>query len=389
MIQQSSDNERINILLVNDHLGWAEGKIHGVARWFLNTVPAIDRSRFNIIPCILRKKEESTDNIFKKAGVKIRYLKRSKYDIFTLIDFLKIIKKEKIHLLHLQGFGSTGFGRLAGLITKTPVIIHVHSFYVTLPIEVKIADMVFNRRDSKAIAVSNSVREFCVNRRKMDRKKLEVLVYGIDVNKYSPASLSEISKMKKKLRIPVNHKIVGTVTRLYEQKGNKYFLMAIPEVLKKHPETTFVIIGDGPLLQELEAMAANMGINGNVIFAGFCEDVITAISMFDISVFPSLWEGTPLTMLETMSIGKPIVSTTADGLGEVLTDEVSALLVPPKEPMMLAEKITVLLDNPEKAKKLAKSAHAHCQKYSIERHARRLERIYDDVAKISSGKQCE
>ena len=112
---------------------------------------------------------------------------------------------------------------------------------------------------------------------------------------------------------------VGTVTRLHESKGNSYLVDAARLVLDARPQAKFFVVGEGPLREPLEAQARALGLGDRFVFAGFARDIPRVVSAFDSSVFPSLWEGTPLTVFEALAMGKAIVATDADGLTDVLT----------------------------------------------------------------------
>jgi len=106
-------------------------------------------------------------------------------------------------------------------------------------------------------------------------------------------------------------------------------------------------------------------------------DVAEALSAFDIVAFPSLWEGTPLTVFETLAMGKPIVATDADGLLDVLTDRKDALIVPKASAAALARGIGELIDNPELASRLVAAAKKTGQRYDIAAFVRKMERLYE------------
>ena len=127
---------------------------------------------------------------------------------------------------------------------------------------------------------------------------------------------------------------------------------------------------------ELEAAAARSGVRDRVELLGFRSDVAEALSAFDLVVFPSLWEGTPLTALEALAMGKPIVSTDADGLQDVLTADVDALIVPRRQPAALADAIVDLAGDDQKRARLAASARQTGAGYDIDRFVKKMERLY-------------
>ena len=112
------------------------------------------------------------------------------------------------------------------------------------------------------------------------------------------------------------------------------------------------------------------------MFAGFRRDVPATLSAFDLSVFPSLWEGTPLTGFEALAMGKPIVATDADGLLDILTPGRDAVVVPKRDAAALADKIVWAIDRPEECARLGAAARASGRQYDIAAFVRKMERLY-------------
>jgi glycosyltransferase involved in cell wall biosynthesis len=106
-------------------------------------------------------------------------------------------------------------------------------------------------------------------------------------------------------------------------------------------------------------------------------DVAAALSALDIVVFPSLWEGTPLTVFEALAMGKPIVATDADGLLDVLTDQQDALIVPKADAGALADAVMTLLERPDVAADLVEQARMTGRRYDIAAFVRKMERLYE------------
>jgi glycosyltransferase involved in cell wall biosynthesis len=177
--------------------------------------------------------------------------------------------------------------------------------------------------------------------------------------------------------------LVGSVTRLHDSKGNSYLVEAAQKVLSQRPKTRFVVFGEGPLRPELEAQARALGLGDRFAFNGFARDVARVVSAFDVSVFPSLWEGTPLTVFEALAMGKPILATDADGLVDVLTHEHDAVIVPKRDADALAFGLVRLIDNPEDRARLSVHARVTGQQYDIAAFVRKMEQLYDLLHRIS------
>jgi len=155
-------------------------------------------------------------------------------------------------------------------------------------------------------------------------------------------------------------------------------------VLAERPQACFCLIGEGPLRPALEAQARSLGLRDDrFIFGGFVRDVAAALSTFDLSVFPSLWEGTPLTLFETLAAGRPIVATDADGLLDVLSDGQDALVVPKRNAQALAQRIIWLMDRPSERARLAEAARATARRYDIGTFVRKMERLYELLHQVS------
>jgi glycosyltransferase involved in cell wall biosynthesis len=139
----------------------------------------------------------------------------------------------------------------------------------------------------------------------------------------------------------------------------------------------FFVVGEGELRAELEAQARALNLGDRLVFTGFTRDVAAALSALDVVVFPSLAEGTPLTMFEALAMGKPIVATDADGLIDVLTDRKDALVVPKANAAAIAGAINTLLDSKELAAQLAGEARKTGAGYDIGAFVRKMERLYE------------
>jgi glycosyltransferase involved in cell wall biosynthesis len=368
---------RINVLLAIDKAGY-DGKMHGGGRFFFNILSRINQERFKVIPCILRR-EDSLKSLFEKEGIRVRYLGRGKFDPLVLFDFLKLIRKEKIHIMHLNSFGSQLFGRLSGAITGVPTIIHGHGIDYCPTWYQKTSDLFLSKFTDRAITVSTSVKADYIKRRKIDPKKVLVIPNGIPLEDFETIPEQKCREIKKHFRIKSDYYVVGTVTRLREEKGNRYFLEAAAEVLKVSPMTYFLLVGDGPLLDELRLLAKQLGISRNVIFAGHQHDVASLLSIFDVKVISSVTEGHPLAILEAMATRKPIVATNVGGIKDILNNGEIGLLIPPREPHAMADKIIYLLQHKKEREQLAMKAYQESRKYSLDVYIRHLERVYEEI----------
>jgi glycosyltransferase involved in cell wall biosynthesis len=366
----------LNVLQVCDHLGWEGSRMHGVKRLFSWMIPRFDLSRFRVSLVSLRRKDLSEETL-EAQGVDITYLHRSKFDPLTLFDLLKVIDRKQIDILHLHGYGATTFGRMAAAMRGIPAILHEHANLTDTPWFQKVADRLLAPYTDIAIAVSKSTAEFVIGARLVPPSKVKVVYLGVPLEEFSrPRSSAEIASARQELGIGPDDFAIGTITRLHDSKGNSYLVDAATQVVRERPQARFFLVGEGPLLAELEAQAASLGLGDRFVFAGFRRDVPATLSAFDLSVFPSLWEGTPLTGFEALAMGKAIVATDADGLLDILTPGRDAVIVPRRDAAALAAKIVWAIDHPEERARLGAAARASGAQYDIAAFVRKMERLY-------------
>ena len=359
--------------------------MHGVKRLFAWMIPRFDHDRFEVSLVSLRKKDVSEETL-DALGIDITYLHKSKFDPATLPALLKIIDRKKIDVLHLHGYGATTFGRVAGAMRGIPAILHEHANLTDTPWFQKLPDRLLQRYTDMAIAVSKSTADFVVNARLVPAQKVKVIYLGAPHDEFAvQRTPDEISDARRQLGILPQDFAIGTVTRLHESKGNSYLIEAARLVLDRRPDARFLLVGEGPLRAALEAQSRELDLGDRFVFVGFVRDVATVLSAFDLSVFPSLWEGTPLTVFEALAAGKPIVATDADGLSEVLTDGQDARVVPKRNARALADAIVEMMANPVERSRLAAAARATAQRYDINAFVRKMEELYGQLSNGSGA----
>jgi glycosyltransferase involved in cell wall biosynthesis len=382
-LREGGTPRKLNVLQVCDHLGWEGSRMHGVKRLFAWMIPRFDRTRYNVSLVSLRRKDLSEETL-DSFGVDITYLHKSKFDPATLPALLKVIDRKQIDILHLHGYGATTFGRVAGGLRRIPTILHEHANLTDTPWFQKVADTCLEPLTDIAIAVSASTAEFVIKARRIPAEKVKIVYLGVPLEEFSrPRRAEEIGAARAELGIAPDEFAAGTVTRLHESKGNSYLVDAARLVINERPRAKFFIVGEGPLREPLEQQARALGLADRFVFAGFARDVARVVSAFDVSVFPSLWEGTPLTVFEALAMGQPIVATDADGLLDVLTDDRDALIVPKRNADALARAIVRTMDEPSTRARLGAAARVSGRQYDISAFVRKMERLYELLLRVS------
>jgi glycosyltransferase involved in cell wall biosynthesis len=368
--------KRLHIVQICDHLGWTGSRMHGVKRLFAWMIPRFDAARFDVSLISLRKKDLSEDTL-EQFGIDVTYLHRGKFDPATLPALVKVLDDKKADIVHLHGYGATTFGRIAAGWRKIPSILHEHANHTTTPWFQQVADKMPAPYTDLAIGVSQSTADFVINARKIPAERTRVVYLGVPLEEFArPRSSDEIAKARADLGVPDGAPAIGTITRLMPSKGNTYFIRAFKSIVDRLPDARGFIVGEGELGETLQAEARSLGLGDRLTFAGFKRDVAAALSALDIVVFPSLWEGTPLTAFEALAMGKPIVSTDADGLKDILTHDRDAVIVPRENADALADAIVALAGDPARRARLAAEARVTGARYDIRAFVEKMERLY-------------
>jgi len=357
--------------------------MHGVKRLFAWTLPRFDASRFDVSLVSLRRKDTSEDTL-EQFGIDVTYLHKGKFDPATLTALLKVMDRKGTQVLHLHGYGATTFGRLAAAMRGTAVLLHEHANHTTTPWFQQAADSLLAPYTDLAIAVSASTAEFTVRARKVPPEKMKVVYLGAPLDEFGrPRSAQEIAAARAALGIAPGTFAVGTVTRLMPAKGNRYLVEAVKPIVEQVPNAHVYIAGEGELQADLEAQARQLGVTDRLHFLGFQRDIAAVLSAYDVVVFPSLWEGTPLTSFEALAMGKPIVSTDADGLRDILRDQVDAVMVPKEDGRAIADAVVALERDPGRRAALGAEAQRTSRRYDIATYVRKMERLYALMARVS------
>jgi glycosyltransferase involved in cell wall biosynthesis len=306
-----------------------------------------------------------------------------------LIRLFRIIKKNRFHIVHTHtSFGGLA-GRLAARLAGTPVILWEIHGYASHDYQNPLKRHLFmfierfmDRFTDHYIAVSEAMKQEGIQKRIMVPEKVTVIRNGVDVKSLDIDY--NVDKIKQALGLRGNSPVVGTVTRLEPQKAVDDLLRAAAIVKEQYPRTTFLIVGNGPLRGPLEKMARDLHLDDQVRFIGWRSDIPEILSTFDIFCLSSLWEGLPMTLLEAMALGKPIVATDVGGVREVVEDGETGFLSPPASPGYLAERIVALIKDSAMARNMGQKGKQRVETFfTVEKMIAQYEAFYLDVVRHS------
>jgi len=337
----------------------------------------MDHENFDMSVCTLRNPDPAGSYLEEK-GVKVSYLGYGKLSPANILGIARLIDSEKADVVHLHGYSAANFGRIASWLKNVPNIVHEHAVLQVQPHQY-VADRVLSKLTDLAVAVSGNVRDFMIESRSVAEGRIRVIGNGIQLERYSGLNGSVRDGKRHEIGLSDDVKIVGTVTRLREEKGNEYLIRAVPAILEKEKRFVLLVVGDGPLRNKLEGLVRDLGVEPYVKFLGFRKDVPELLSIFDIQVIPSLTEGFPLCMAEAMAAGNAVVATEVGGMKEIGRDGKTVLFVSPRSPDELAEKVTYLLANDDAAKAMSANAVEYSKAFGIGHSVSALQSEYEQL----------
>ncbi len=238
------------------------------------------------------------------------------------------------------------------------------------------ADTWTNRFSTHVCAVSESTRRFLVAHEGMTEARTTTLHNGIDLAIFQPRP-EQRAAARKKWALPEEAFVVGGIGRLTYQKNFALFLEVAADVVARHSQACFVIVGTGDDDAALRAQAAALGLGERVRFLGYVGDMTALYPALDMLLLTSRYEGLPITILEAMAVGLPIVASRLDGVEEVLADGDDCALVAPDDRAGFAARIGEMIAQPALAQRYATAALAKVRaRFSAEAMTRAVEAIY-------------
>lgn len=360
--------EQVNILFVcpNSQLGGGEIALY-------NFLSRIDRKRFR--PLVVTSSQGPLVRKLEQINIPVAVIKvsgfRSPTNALRALWRLKqLITAEQIALVNSYGVNIVTC--LLAWRLRLPLIVHVHTVD-----RLKRLDELCLRLPGSIVAVCESVKNNLVDSGVL-AKKIQVIPNGIDVTP-NPGPLRHPT-IREEFSIDPDAKIVGYLGRIAEGKGIHVLIEAAPAILSKHPNTIFLVAGKfqngereaARYRNRLVALCKQFQIEDHVLFCGFRDDVDSLMQQIDIVALPSRLEAFPMTILEAMASGTPVVATRVGGVPELLTED-TGVMVPPCDPRGLAAAIIALLDHPQRARELGERARERAQHFPMAQTVRKLE----------------
>ena len=350
--------KKINIL----HLTYDMG-IGGTEQVIRNLVEGTDLGRFNPSVLCLDNKVGALGIKLKEQGYNvIAFNRQPGIDLNLIKSIRKYIKNHQIDILHCHQYTPYTYGLLSAWFTNVKVIFTEHGRFYPDRCKWKrmLVNPIFNLNTGAITSISRATKDALVKYELLPRKRIEVIYNGInDLNNQNYG----ITQLRKSLGLEDNELVLGTISRLDPIKNQNLLLDAFKDIRESYRNTKLLIVGDGPLRDELESHAKLLEIDKYTIFTGFQVDPQKYLGLMDIFLLPSLSEGTSMTLLEAMSFYKPCVVTDAGGNPEIVLDGQTGFVTPNRDKRAFVKGIQKLLNSDELRKKVGNAARNRYENY--------------------------
>jgi glycosyltransferase involved in cell wall biosynthesis len=323
--------------------------------------------------------------------IKIKSLRRNVYflpDFSAFFQIYRLIKRNKYHLVHTHQSKAGFLGRVAAKLAGVSLVVHtlhgplffegqnilIKQFYILLEKFAAIFTDWF-------ICVGEDLKNYYLEKGVGKKEKYSVIRSAQELEKFQHALRlpeNEIEKIKKSLGIINKSPVIGMVGRLEKSKGWEEAIEVAKEVAKKHPEVKFLFVGKGNFRSFLEKKVARLKLQQNIIFTGFKKNIEKIIMVFDVLILTTPREGLPQTLVQGALLEKPMVSFNVLGANELIKN--NGFIVPQKNINEFVEKLTFLINNPERAKELGKKGRFLVnEEWKIEEIQKRNEQLYQNL----------
>jgi glycosyltransferase involved in cell wall biosynthesis len=339
----------------------------------------INHNKFRIDFLCFRRQDGRSEpfiQLAQKLGVRVIPLDvKGRLDIKAIIKIRKILQEEKVNIIHSHDFKSDFYGLIASIHLGIKRLTTAHGstrdsflkrFYLYM------TEFFVYRFFHRVISVSKNLYIF-LQSRKVPKRKLIVIKNGLDPSMLKYTSHNQLNFPLKK----DNDIIFAVIGRLYSDKGHRYFIKVFSKLIQDYPFIKGWIIGDGPERSNIEREIKNLHLERSIVLTGMRSDMDKIYQAVDFVVIPSLTEGLPYVLLESMSLGIPVLATSVGDIPRLIIPDKTGILIPPADLQSLESGMREALNFPQKTKQMSRNARfLVLKKYSAIDMANKTEDAY-------------
>lgn len=317
----------------------------------------------------------------------------SKYSFTGFLRLIKLIRKAKLDIVWIVGTGDAGFfGRIAAKLAGVSIVImslHATGRPNGKPTVDKLNRILNHSRilTDRFVAVGDSHRKYLIEKEGLDASRTVVIHNGVNTDEFSPEAIR--LARSESWGIPSNVPVIGIFARFKLEKRHDIFLYACKELLAKYPKLRILLVGDGPLEEDVKRKVVELDLDDYVHFTGGLDDVRPALARMTVSVICSdIVETFSNTMLESMASGVPFISTRVGSAHEAIEDGFNGFLIEKNDPEVLAVAIDRLLDDSSLRVSFSKAARQTVlEKFSLKQMIRSREILFEELSREESSRR--
>jgi glycosyltransferase involved in cell wall biosynthesis len=353
--------------------------------------------RTTLVAGSLARGEESMAFVARERGVPVVQLPELGREISPLRDLVavarlaRLLRSERPHILHTHTAKAGAIGRVAAVLAgkaRPPIVVHTFHGHVLRGYFGPLRALAFRALERELakvttalVAVSPQVRDDLVRLGVAPRQKFAVVRLGIELAERIGGSGGDRGR-RRRLGIPDGAFVVGWIGRMTGVKRTDDVLLAFRGLLERGVDARLCLVGDGPDRRRLERRAHELGLMRSTLFLGYQEDVAPFFSSFDTLILPSANEGTPVSVIEALASGCPVVATRVGGVPDVVRDGEDGFLVATGDVDGLADRLEQLAGDPALRRRFGEAGRARV----LPRYA--VDRLIDDVDRLYRSLLC-
>jgi glycosyltransferase involved in cell wall biosynthesis len=352
--------------------------VGGAETLLVNLVRRMDRARFQPELCCLKQFGPLGDVLANEVPA-FTGLLAHKYDFGVWGRLTRLLREERIDAVVTVGTGGDKmfWGRLAAWRAGVPVVLSaLHS--TGLPDHVELPNRLLARLTDGFIGVAEPHGRYLAEKEGCPAERVFVVPNGVDVQRFSPRAPD--AQLRDELGLPAGAPVAAIVAALRPEKNHELFLRSAARALAARPDAHFLVIGDGHLRAGLEQLAHDLGLDNHVHFLGTRADIPQLLGLVDVLALSSHMEANPVSILEGLACGKPVVATRVGSIPESVREAETGFLVQPGDDMALAERVVQLFNDRALAQRLgAAGRQLVVDHWSLERMVTGYEQLIRNI----------
>jgi len=353
----------------------------GAERLLVESVRRLDRSRFEVEVAYLLPWKDAFVPDLEAMGVRVTCLgARNDLDARWVLSLRRLLQSRRFDLVHAQMPVPAVALRLLCWRAPVRIVYTEHNLWSRYRFMTRWANAITYGRNDAVIAVSAAVAESI---RPVGHRgpPVEVIVHGPDVDAI-PCGAKARAAARLLLDLPEHALVIGTVGNFTPKKDHVTLLESVT-ALPAQIQPTVVLVGSGPLEDEVATTARRLGLHDRVRLLGTRSDVYDLLPAFDVFAMSSRFEGLPIALLEAMSAGLAVVATAVGGIPEVVTTGTEGILVPAGDVAAFSEALATVLETPELRRAMGDAARARAASFDLGLAVHQTEGVYARVLKVA------